>query len=497
MLSSISDPKFTYHRFLKEHKWYFEFTLSSNKGALGIAKPDTDVTSYLGQRAGAYIYLSNGNKANNNSYVSYGSTFTAGDTIGVAFDADNGNLYFYKNGVVQNSGTAAYTGLTSGPYMPAFSDDFGSDAGDGSFNFGQMRFKYPMPSGYAALNTTALPAATIPDGSAQFDVKLYTGNGSTNTITGLEFSPDFTWIKKRNATSAYSMHDTVRGATKRIRSESSDAETTETTALTAFTSDGFTLGSGGTANANNDTFVSWNWNAGSSTVSNTDGSITSNVRANATAGFSIVSYTGSGSNATVGHALNAALDFVIIKRRSGTGQWRCWHNALSNTQGIDLNSSGAAFTDDSFNSTIPTNSVFTVKGGVANVNSSGSTYIAYCFASVAGFSAFGKHTGTGAGSTGPFNYCGFRPALVAVKRTDSSGWWSVWDTKRNPDNAAGKNVWWNDTYYEIDSSQYKIDILSNGFRMRSGHAERNASGGTYLWLAFAENPFQANGGLAR
>jgi hypothetical protein len=339
-----------------------------------------------------------------------------------------------------------------------------------------------------------LPTPTVADGSDYFEPKLYTGNGGTNTISGLSFSPDWTWIKRRNSSGSHSIHDTVRGATKRIRSESSDAETTETTALTAFTSDGFTLGVGGTANGNNDSFISWNWDAGSSTVSNTDGSITSSIRASQTSGFSVVSYTGSGSTATVGHGLNAALDFVIIKRRNSTGQFRSWHSALSNTQGIDLNSTSAAFTDDSFNNTIPTSSVFTIKGGVANVNSSGSTYIAYCFSAVASYSAFGEYSGNSS-TDGVFVHTGFRPAWLMVRAYSAGGSWSIFDNKRDPFNVMDRFLFAEQNFAEQDADT--VDFLSNGFKFRTGGGDHNFSGRDYLYIAFAENPFQANGGLAR
>ena len=421
-----------------------------------------------------------------------GTTVDNGDVISLALDMGANTFDFMVNGVSVQTGTIG----TTDPVHP-FVFSSSTSYTNLSVNFGQMRFKYPMPSGYAALNTTALPAATIADGSAHFDVKLYTGTGSTQQISGLEFSPDLVWLKKRNAATSHQLTDTVRGATKFVRANTSGAEVTDANTLSAFNSDGFTVGSDAATNGSSDTFVSWNWNAGSSTVSNTDGSITSNVRANASAGFSIVSWTGTGSNATVGHGLNAQPGLVLVKNRTSTASWAVWHTSLTGSQFLGLNTENAVQSSANYwNSTVPTASVFSV-GSDSSANGSSKNMIAYCFAPVAGFSAFGKHTGTGAGSTGPFNYCGFRPALVVVKRTDSTGWWSVWDTKRDPDNTAGKNVWWNDTYYEIDSSQYKIDILSNGFRMRSGHAERNASGGTYVWLAFAENPFQANGGLAR
>ena len=267
-----------------------------------------------------------------------------------------------------------------------------------------------------------------------------------------------------------------------------------TDTLTSFNSDGFSLGADtatGGVNANSVNLVAWSWDAGSSTASNSDGSITSSVRANPTAGFSIVSYTGSGSNATVGHGLNAALDFITIKRRNTTGEWRSWHNALSNTQGIDLNSSGSAFTDDSFNDTIPTSSVFSVKGGVANVNASSSTYIAYCFTSVAGYSAFGSYE-----SSKPFVHTGFRPAFLIIKSTSTGRNWIVLDSTRDPFNRTDRALLANDSAVEDNNSTYSVDFLSNGFKVQGSNGQITGDS-KYIYLAFAENPFQANGGLAR
>jgi hypothetical protein len=214
------------------------------------------------------------------------------------------------------------------------------------------------------------------------------------------------------------------------------------------------------------------------------------VRANASAGFSVVTYTGNGSAATVGHGLNAALHFIIVKRRNAIGSWRCWHSALSNTQGIDLNETIAAFTDDSFNSTIPTSSVFSLKGGVASVNASGSTYVAYCFAPVAGYSYMSSFVAN-ANSDGPFVFCNFRPRFLLVKNTTRVGTWMILDTSRDPYNVSVNFLEANDADAEA-ATQPRVDFLSNGFKVRagSGFTPNEVSGDVYIFAAFAESPFQ-------
>jgi hypothetical protein len=489
-------------------KWYWEATFTASSatntdGAVGITTTEFGGTNYPGHQSTSWGYLGNGNKYNNGSGSSYGDTFGAGDVIGIAFDADGGNLYFYKNGVAQNSGTAAYTSLTSGPYYAAVGDGSTGSTFSASFNFGQRAFAYSAPSGYKALCTTNLATPTIADGSDYFEAKLYTGNGGTNTISGLEFSPDWTWIKKRNSNSSHSIHDTVRGATKRIRSESTDAETTESTALTAFTSDGFTLGSGGTANGNNDSFVSWNWDAGSSTASNTDGNITANVRANSTAGFSIVTWTAAApGTSTIGHGLSDVPAFVITKSRSTANHWAIFHKDLGQSKLLRFTTGTPLSVSNYWGSSSNwTSSTFCV-AATTNADNNIGDMVAYCFAEVFGFSKFGTYEGTGSASTAAFVYTGMRPRWIMVKNVDtgdSSTDWFIYDTARSPFNAVDDQLYPNRNIAEAASSTHAFDILSNGFRVRSTSTSglSNKSGDTYIYAAFSENAFSLNGGLAR
>ena len=456
-------------------------------------------------QGGGYVDIgvSSATTGNRDSLTFSDTNCSADDIIGIALDKDNNTFQFYKNGTIYGGSQSIDSGDTSTtPYIGLYPSNSTIDF---TANFGARPFAYSAPSGYKALCTTNLPTPTIADGSDYFDTKLYTGNATTSSsitqdITGYSFEPDLVWIKARNPTARQHMlYDQIRGEYKHLLTDGTDAEYTNTQGLTDFNSDGFSLGNVAEVNELNATYVAWAWDAGSDVnpVTNTDGSITSSVRANPTAGFSIVFYTGSGSTATVGHGLNAALDFIIVKRTNTTGEWRCWHNALPNTQGIDLNSPGAAFTDDSFNNTIPTSSVFTVKGGVANVNVSSSTYIAYCFSAVEGYSAFGSYDAN-SDADGPFVYTGFKVAWLMIKATASSNSntnWYIYDATRDPDNPNNKYLQAN--LSDIEGSFNDVDFLSNGFKVRNlNDATNNTTRDPYIYIAFAENPFQANGGLA-
>ena len=474
-------------------KWYMEATAGTfaNDFVLGISN-DVVGSTYVGGTSGSYAYeAANGAKYNNTSSTTTGySTYTTGDIISVAFDADNGKVFFAKNGVWQESGNPAtganpaYSGLTAGPYF------FGCSAGNGGTftgaNFGQRPFAYTAPSGFKALCTTNLPDPVVAKPSEVMDVALYTGNGSTQTISGLEFSPDLVWIKNRAAADNNKLLDTVRGATEELESNTTDAEVTNADGLTAFNSDGFDLGVDAEYNTNTEAYVAWTWDAGSSTVTNTDGSITSQVRANASAGFSIVTYTGNGTaGATVGHGLGVEPHFIICKSRSGSTGWLVYHKSLGNTNYLILNATDAsAAAAGAWNNTTPTSSVFTIGTG-SFVNTNGATQVSYCFAPVDGYSAFGSYTGS---ADGPFVYTGFRPRWVLTKRTDSAENWIIHDTARDQYNVTTKELIPNST--SAEGSTTPFDILSNGFKLRDSGGSINASGGTYIYAAFAENPFK-------
>jgi hypothetical protein len=357
------------------------------------------------------------------------------------------------------------------------------------WNFGQRPFSYTPPTGFKALNTGNLPEPTIVQGNKWMDATIYTGTGATQTITNSgSMQPDFVWAKSRSSAESHRLEDSVRGATQALYSNLTNAETTEAQSITAFNSGGFTLGTG-TPNTSAVTYVAWQWKAGGTpAVTNTNGSITSTVSVSTTSGFSIVSYTGTGSAATVGHGLGVVPRLIIVKSRSTAGDpWTVYSASLANTQYLYLNSTAAAATGvNIWNSTTPTSSVFSI-GAAQDTNRSSGTYIAYCFAQVAGFSAFGSYTGNGS-SDGPFVYLGFRPAFLMIKRTDASNDWAMHDDVRIGYNAANYHLLANSSSAEF--TDIAIDLLSNGFKPRGTSGTENASGGTYIYMAFAENPFR-------
>ena len=332
----------------------------------------------------------------------------------------------------------------------------------------------------------------IPDGRTVMAATLYTGNGTTqsiaNTVNGISFQPDFVWIKVRSAAATdHYLADAVRGATKFLQSNTTAAEGTNN-GLTAFNSNGFSVGTLGDTNANTATLVGWQWNAGGSTVTNTSGSISSQVSANPTAGFSVVTYTGTGANATVGHGLGVAPKMIIVKERNRAIEgWIVYTSTTGAGNILVLNSTAASSAAGAWNSTAPTSTVFTVGGASAtNVNNS-TTYVAYCWAAVAGYSAFGSYTGNGS-NDGPFIYLGFRPRFVLIKSSTSAENWWLLDSARDPYNVASAYLHPNTSGAE--SSFATVDFLSNGFKLRYNGAAVNPSGATLIYAAFAENPLK-------
>ena len=327
-----------------------------------------------------------------------------------------------------------------------------------------------------------------------FNTVTYTGDGTLigsggQSITGVGFQPDLVWIKDRTTAYNHILTDVVRGATNRLQSDTTNAEASSAEMLSTFDADGFTVGGNGTVNQNTDSYVSWNWLAGGTASSNTDGSITSSVSANTTSGFSIVSYTGTGANATVGHGLGVAPKVLIIKERDNAQEWHNGFDAIGWDKYMHFNTDAQATSSLPFQSTAPTSSVFSL-GASNGTNRSGGGMIAYCFAEKKGFSKFGSYTGNG-NTDGTFVYTGFAPAWVMIKRTDSTGDWILRDNKMKTFNVRDNYLLPSSSGAEVTSApNNKIDLLSNGFKQRSpstGTVE-NASGGSYIYMAFAEQP---------
>jgi hypothetical protein len=472
-------------------KWYWEIyitnqTIAANGGHIGVAQNSFVPANYPGYNSTSYAYRGpSGEKVNNGTFTAYGATYATGDTIAIALDMDAGTLTFYKNNVSQGT---AFTGL-SGTYLPIIAVNGSPNTFDS--NFGQRPFTYTPPTGYKALNTFNLPDSTIKAGNKVIDSTLYTGTGATLSVTNAGgFKPDLVLLKSRSAVSNIALYDSVRGATKVLYSNLTDAEGTATLGLTSFNTNGFSLGTGGVSNTSGATYVGWQWQAGQgSTSSNTSGSITSTVSVNASAGFSIVSWTGTGAAGTLGHGLGVAPKIIIVKSRSNAAtNYPVYHISTGNTGSCILNGTDAfSLSSGSWNNTTPTSSVFTVGNGGSS-NPSGSNQIAYCWSEVEGFSKFGSYTGNGS-ADGPFIYTGFRPEFYLFKRTDSAGNWYIFDTSRGSYNINTPVLFTNRT--DAETPNTIVDFLSNGIKIRSsGSVDWNASGGTYIYMAFAENPFK-------
>jgi hypothetical protein len=341
-------------------------------------------------------------------------------------------------------------------------------------------------------------AYTVVDkGSKYFNTVLYTGTTATQSITGVGFKPDWVWLKSRGEAQDHYLFDINRTATKALSSDLTLEEQTYTDSLTSFDSDGFTLGASTRVNKSPFTHVSWNWLGANTTVSNTSGSITSTVSANTTSGFSIVGYTGDGvNNRTIGHGLGATPKFIIIKNRSaGTAYWSVINprsTSTSDTNILYLNRTDAEADDTNImGSNLPNSTTFGI-GNYNGVNVNAQNFIAYCFAEVKGYSKFGSYTGNGS-TDGTFIYTGFKPAFVLTKSSSNTSPWLIYDNKRLGYNAGNNYFYANST--NAEASDAPFDILSNGFKFRNTFTDGNGSGYTYIYMAFAENPFVTSGGI--
>jgi hypothetical protein len=478
-------------------QWYWEVLYSAGVNMfVGIGTAATTLSSYPGSTSSSYgLQASNGSKYNNAAATAYTSAIAANDVIGVAFDATNGTLTYYKNGT--SLGTA-FTSIPSNTYFPMF----GCDNNTIQVNFGQRPFYYTPPTGYTALNTVNLPVPTILNGALYNAATIYTGTGASQAIAnsqsnggnnalGKTFYPDFNWIKSRSGAVDHALMNSVVGATYGLTSNNTGAEFNQSANFSSFNSNGFTVqGTSSSYNQSSATYVAWQWNAGSGTTSsNTSGSITSTVSVNTTAGFSVVTYTGTGANATVGHGLGVAPSMMIVKSRSSaTYSWAVYHTSTGSGNYLTLNATTASTALAAmWNSTAPTSSVFSI--GTDNwVNANTATYVAYCFAAVKGYSAMGSFTGNGS-ADGPFIFTGFRPRFILYKNSSlGTADWEIDDTSRDTYNAAGLELFPNTSGAETDSRP-RLDILSNGFKVRSTGAGINGSGNTMIYAAFAENPF--------
>ena len=481
-------------------KWYAEFVCTA-KSSTNMMIGVNSVEGFDGERQNnesqnggkGYGYINNGNKAlPDGSNPSYGASWAIDDVMGIALDLDNNQVNFYKNNAAQG-----VISIDDG-YSYVMSCGHGQGGVTATFdaNFGQRAFTYTPPTGYKTLNSANLspnvPSIVRPQ--RHFDIKLYTGNSSTQKITGLEFKPDMIWFKSRTSTSTNGIADSVRGRSKLLYPDTNQTEQTSSTTrdLVSFDHGGFTLGNPqnlGSTNLNGLSIVTWCWKAGGAAVSNSDGSITSSVSANTEAGFSIVSFTGNGtSGATVGHGLNDTPRWILVKERTtNSNNWAVYHASLGNTRAMYMditNDQGGDFTGG-WNNTSPTSSVFSLGDSVETNRSSGS-FMAYCWAEVPGFSKFGSYEGNNS-TDGPYIHLGFRPAWVMIKNADAgSTEWYILDSARDTDNPVGQYL--SASSEAAEATYVFYDFLSDGFKLRNTGSAQNPSSQTIIYMAFAEQP---------
>ena len=514
----------------KTGKWYTEFSILEGDLSISFAvtpqQANTQYSNISDGIAGFLYYAPNGSS---NKIMAASGTITAptgwegikivngvatygsvGEVVRVTVDQDNNTITITNhsgdftfttpseiNGENFHIGYSVTTTWPAATYIwnfgqnPTFSGT--KSAGTYTDANGKGLFKYQPPSGALALCEDNLPTPAIADPGEHFKTVLYTGDGNGGrSITGVGFKPDFVWQKERNSTSWHNLVDSVRGSTLRLYSNDTSAEQSSPTSFTSFDSDGFSIGSDGGTNQSGINNVAWCWKAGGAAVSNSDGSINSSVSVNQTAGFSIVSFTSTSSgNFTIGHGLGKTPKLIITKERGASNNWHVWHSGVMTTssQFLMLNSTAALGSySNVWGTSIPTSLVFGANVG-SLVNASTAS-IAYCWAEIEGFSKFGSYTGNGS-TDGPFVYCGFKPAFVMTKRTDTTGEWWMYDSSRGSTNPNARMLLANDNGTENeDSASYLLDFLSNGFKIRAGLAALNGSGGSFIFMAFAESPFQ-------
>jgi len=472
-------------------KWYFEATITQVDQFVGVLKGTVENNVLPSNTTDGWSFLCiNGNKSNNVTQTAYASACSVGQTIGTAIDMDTGDLTFYRNGV--SLGVAFTITDTSNLFFTIGQTTNASR--QNVSNFGQTPFTYAPPTGFKALSTKNLPGATVVP-SESFNTITYSGDAETSrAITGVGFQPDLTWIKMRSGTHSHNVIDSVRGATKAIFTNTNDQEYTYPNGLKSFDPDGFSVGDLADVNAINSTYVGWNWKAGT-TVTNNDGTIESQVSTNPESGFSVVTFTTNNLvGATVGHGLGVAPSMIIMKYRGLDANWVVYHKDMSaspQNNYLNLNTTSSIGTStDPWNNTAPTSSVITMGTGVGSASSTNYglyTSVAYCFADVEGYSKFGTYQGN-SNVNGTFVYTGFKPAFVLIKNVTQATDWMMFDDTRNPYNATDKYLQPNMGSAEASGIGEGVDLVSNGFKLRTTNPTVN--GNTHIYMAFAEQPFK-------
>jgi hypothetical protein len=466
-------------------KWYWEVTGtwdSNSRNGLGVLASSTVLNNYPWGTAQSFGWYLGSNTSNwywsNNGSLGFNIVPSSPAVFQICYDADNGTIYaginntFYSSAGASSGNPSTLTNPTSSSVPAGLFPATGVyQSGSMVVNHGQRPFAYTPPTGFKALNTLNLPEPTIRRGNQYFNAVTYTGTGAARSVTGAGFQPDLVWIKNRSAAISHGLNDSVRGAGKFLYSNLTDAEGNFPTDFASFDADGFSLGSatGAVTNTNGSSYVAWQWKEG------------------ATQGFDIVTYTGNGTaGRTISHSLGVTPAMTIVKDRSnGTNGWPVWHRAYAGTQTLYLESTTALLTRDRV--TAVSSTTFTV-GSHTEVNNNGNTYVAYLFSEVAGFSRAFSYTGNGS-ADGPFIFLGFRPRWVMWKRTDAVSDWEIVDAARPDRNAVTGVLYANLSNAEVTSSG-ECDFTANGFKIRDNSNRLNASGGTYVGMAFAETPFR-------
>ena len=483
-------------------KWYWEVTLTGTSSEYNYF---FGAKSVQGGTAVARMMCNGGNTPDGNNIIGSangtktqptGSRPSLPATIGVKLDMDNGDIEFVQGGVVNGkmTGITNWNGAVA-PFIAANTTTFNFKTA--TLNFGQRPFAYTPPTGFKALSTNNLPEPKVKDGSEYFDTFLYNGTNSSsasNKTGGFSWTPDFVWIKHRNGTNSHRLIDAVRGTGKSLITNSTGGEVNSTTtAPTAFTSGGFTTETSDNSinGLTSDIYVAWNWRAGGAPVTNTAGTIPSQVSANPTAGFSIVTWTGTGADGSYGHGLGAQPSMIIHKRRDSTSDWHVWHKGLpTKNPTYDVIYLNLTDPQNSGNGNIfrldPTSTLI-YAGSASSHNVSGATYVDYVFSEVEGYSKFGSYTGNNS-TDGPFVWCGFKPRWLMIRRSDSTESWLMFDTARETYNPTDDVLYANLANAEAPNYTPQ-DFTSNGFKIRTTATSTNASGGTYIYMAFAEHPF--------
>jgi hypothetical protein len=497
-------------------KYYWEVRLDDNTNSpgLGVIAPGNQLTSYSAGGGGA-SYEPQSDRFRKNGVGHYDGTNNKTDDgliVGVALDKDAGSISFYADGALLSNGTMTGLNALSDVHIPecftfndgpsvdnTFTWNFGQNptfsgnttAGTYTDSNGKGLFKYEPPSGFLALCEDNLPTPAIKNPGEHFKTVLYTGSSSGRSITGIGFTPDLVWIKDRDTSVNHVITDSVRGFNNVLKSNATTGDTNATDTVLGNSSDGFTLGDSGgsfSVNISNRNYVAWCWKAGGAAVSNTDGSIDSVVSVNQDAGFSIATYTATGSTGSIGHGLGKTPAFVITKHRNLDTHWRIWHKGLSgynytlffNTAGEQVQPAYSA---------LPTDSVINLAGDLTGSYN----FVTYCWAEIEGFSKFGSYVGNNS-ADGPFVYCGFKPAWVMIRAVDSLADWVIMDSSRSSTNPNRNLLYANTSGIEQDGIDDRdpdliVDFLSNGFKCRSTNNDLN-NAETYIFAAFAESPFQ-------